>query len=91
MRIALPKTAKIIKQSELEKMCPRNPDNYTAADGHGSDNEWLGLQAALAGYDAIEVDGKSSRHFSYGKGYMVILNRGICVVQKEDAKGHKIV
>jgi 8-oxo-dGTP pyrophosphatase MutT (NUDIX family) len=90
IRMALPKTAKIIKHSELEKLVPQAPDAFPKPDGHHKDDEWLGIQAALAGYDAIEVDGKSTRHRSYGKGYYVILNRGIVTVQKEDATGHVI-
>jgi hypothetical protein len=51
----------------------------------------MGVQAALAGYDAIVADGKlGARYGGYGKGFYVILNRSIVTVQEEDAKGHKI-
>jgi len=98
VRAALPRTAKVIKQSELEKLVPKCPKTFNKngnhatrnSDGHNDEDEWLGIQAALAGYDAIEVDGKSSRHYSYGKGYYVVPNRSILVVQEEDATGHNI-
>lgn len=90
VRCALPKTAKIIKQSELEKKVNDYPGDYKPGGGHQTIDQWLGVQAALAGYDAIHVDGNSSRHGSYGKGFYVILNRGAVVVQKEDASTHKI-
>ncbi len=91
VRIALPKNAKIIDQSELEKIVgPRPPGNFQAAGHHQPIDSWLGIQAALAGYDAIRVDGKSGRHYSYGKGFYAILNRSILTVQTEDAKGHVI-
>jgi len=101
IRIALPKTAKIIKQSELEKIAGSAPKDFQ--DGHHSSRTggladgWLGSHAALAGYDAIHVDGGSARHGTYGSksdynphDYHVILNRSILVVQKESAKGHVI-
>ena len=92
IRIALPKTAKIITQSELEKIIHDSPDDYH--DGkHSKHAGYQGAHAALAGYDAIWVDGKSrylGNNYGYGKGYYVILNRSICVVQKEDARGHVI-
>ncbi len=91
LRIALPKTAKIIKQSELEKMVPKQPDDAVKYGHHPRNQEWWGVQAALAGYDAIEVDGKSKAHGGYGKGYYVLLNRGIATVQETNAKtGHTI-
>ncbi len=93
IRIALPKTAKVIKASELEKMVATNPEafkGYRATGGKLPEEDWLGVQAALAGYDAIEVDGKSKRHGAYGKGFYSILNRSILVVQKESARGHVI-
>jgi ADP-ribose pyrophosphatase YjhB (NUDIX family) len=107
VRIALPKTAKIIKQSELEKIIGTqsgsygsktglHPDNFTATGGgHGSARSWAGIHAALAGYDAIHVDGNSSMQGNYGnrskkadEGFYVILNRSVLTVQKESAKGH---
>lgn len=93
IRMALPKSAKIIKVSELEKAVPTNPaafKGYQAKGGKASYECWMGVQAALAGYDAIHADGVSSRHYSYGKGFYVILSRSILTVQKEDASGHKI-
>lgn len=91
IRMAIPKSAKIIKQSDLEMAVPNPPDAFTGqGGGHGKNDCWLGVHAALAGYDAIYVDGKSSRHSSYGTGFYVILNRGIVTVQKEDAKGYTI-
>jgi 8-oxo-dGTP pyrophosphatase MutT (NUDIX family) len=93
MRMALPKTAKIIKASELERLVPAAPAGFVGYSGKGGksrDECWLGVQAAIAGYDAIEVDGKSRRHGSYGKGFYVILNRSIVTVQQEDATGHVI-
>lgn len=99
IRMALPKDAKIIEESELERKVPSNPSGFSGyANGNGSSAEcWMGVQAALAGYDAIHVDGKSSRHGSYGNsmrlvdgGFYVILNRGILTVQGTNAKGHVI-
>ena len=86
LRIALPKTAKIIKQSELEKLVPKEPPGAVGYGHHPRNQEWWGVQAALAGYDAIHVDGKSNAHGSYGKNYYVILNRGAVVVQETKAK-----
>lgn len=94
IRMALPKSAKIVKVSDLEKAVTGNPSEYRTpygAGSGGSEENWMGIQAALAGYDAIYVDGKSSRHYSYGKGFYVILNRSIVTVQKEaPAKGYRI-
>ncbi len=93
LRIAIPKTARIIKQSDLEKAAPQPPKDFAGYSGNGGHRNyecWWGVQAALAGYDAIEVDGKSIHHYGYGKGFYVLLNRGIAVVQKENASGHKI-
>jgi 8-oxo-dGTP pyrophosphatase MutT (NUDIX family) len=84
LRIALPRDAKIIKESELEKAVPQNPAafaGYQATGGKLPRECWLGVQAALAGYDAIAVDGKSAYHGSYGDGFYVILNRSIATVQ----------
>jgi ADP-ribose pyrophosphatase YjhB (NUDIX family) len=95
VRIALPKTAKIIKQSDLEKMVPQEPSGFSTTSHHNYNDQWLGVQAAIAGYDAIHVEGGSGRHGNYGSigtgnDFYVILNRGICVVQKEDASTHVI-
>lgn len=93
VRMALPKSAKIIKASELEQKVKTNPSafaGYAYNGGHSPAECWLGVQAAMAGYDAIHVDGQSKRHGSYGKGFYVILNRSILTVQKEDANGHMI-
>jgi ADP-ribose pyrophosphatase YjhB (NUDIX family) len=91
MRIAIPKTAKIVKQSELERNIQGKPDAFDDASGAGTASEnWHGVHAALAGYDAIHVDGNSKRHGNYGEGFYIILNRSICTVQKEDAHGHMI-
>jgi hypothetical protein len=54
--------------------------------GHTPKDDWLGVQAALAGYDAIYVDGTQDRHPVYGKGFYVVLNRSIVTVQKENEK-----
>ena len=89
IRMALPKTAKIIKVSELEKLVPKCPDDFVGyANGKGKDRDecWLGVQAALAGYDAIHQDGNSRRHGAYGKDFYVILNRGALVCQETNAK-----
>ena len=98
MRIAIPKTAKIIKHSELEKLVPECPKDYKGyGGGHNPKECWLGVQAALAGYDVIEIDGNSARHANYGSprsrppsAFHVILNRSILVVQQENAKGYTI-
>lgn len=87
LRIALPKTAKIIKQSELEKKVPQHPEAYSPGKTHHEWSHcWQGIQAALAGYDAIYVDGKSVPHGSYGRGFYVILNRGIVTVQDKNVQ-----
>ena len=94
LRIALPKTAKIVNISELEQKVPTNPaafKSYWATGGKAAYECWMGVQAALAGYDAVYVDGKSSRHGSYGKGFYVILNRSILTVQdKSPPNGYTI-
>jgi predicted RNA-binding protein YlxR (DUF448 family) len=90
MRMAIPKTAKIIEQSELERQVGSPPPNFNKTGHHSSRDAWLGHQATLAGYDAIKIDGQSGRHGSYGRGFYVILNRSIVTVQKESAKGHVI-
>jgi 8-oxo-dGTP pyrophosphatase MutT (NUDIX family) len=95
LRMALPKDAKIIKESELEKAVPSNPVGFKGYShtpyGKAADECWRGVQAALAGYDAIEVDGKSSRYPGYGQGFYVILNRGIVTVQdKAPPAGYRI-
>lgn len=90
IRMAIPKSAKIIKQSELENLVGSPPSTYSNPSHHSSSDSWLGVQATLAGYDAIHVDGNGHRHGSYGMGFYVILNRGIVTVQKESAKGHII-
>jgi 8-oxo-dGTP pyrophosphatase MutT (NUDIX family) len=91
LRIALPKTAKIIKQSDLERMVPREPADSLTYGHHPRNQEWWGVQATLAGYDAIEVDGKSKQHGSYGTGYYVVLNRSVAIVQDKNApQGYKI-
>lgn len=99
VRAALPKTAKIVQQSDLETLVPARPvasKHGTGGAGTHTEN-WRGVQAALAGFDAIHVDGKSPTHGSYGnrtrsetEGFYIILNRSILTVQKEDAKGHVI-
>jgi ADP-ribose pyrophosphatase YjhB (NUDIX family) len=95
IRMALPKTAKIITFAELEKKVPKAPElfknNGYEAGGSGSVTEcWRGVQAALAGYDAIVQDGNSVSHRHYGTNFHIILNRSILVVQEEDAAGHRI-
>ncbi len=91
IRMAIPKTAKIIKQSELEaKVGSSAPRGYSNTSHHNRTDSWLGVHAALAGYDAIHVDGNSGRHGSYGRNFYVVLNRSIVTVQKESAKGHVI-
>lgn len=76
MRIALPKNAKIVKFTELKSVVNSYPSGYEAPSGKSETDYWRGIHAALAGYDAIHVDGDG-----YGKGYYVILNRGILTVQ----------
>jgi SPP1 gp7 family putative phage head morphogenesis protein len=91
VRIALPKDAKIIKHSELEAKVGVQPSNYTTHHNrHNEQDAWLGVQAVLAGYDAIHIDGRSSRHGDYGQGFYVILNRSVVTIQRESAKGHVI-
>lgn len=98
LRMAIPKSAKIIEQSELEKKVRGTPRGFQGySGGHGANSCWPGVQAALAGYDAIHIDGNSSRHGTYGndnrrkdEGFYIILNRSIVTVQKEDAMGHRI-
>lgn len=93
IRMALPKTAKIIKASELEKAVPNAPDKFKAYQNNGGKESrecWMGVQAALAGYDAIHADKAKSSHKNYGDDFYIILNRGVLVVQKEGAKGHVI-
>lgn len=93
IRMALPKTAKIIKIGDLEKKVKDHPAVFQGfANGNGSSLEcWMGTQAALAGYDAIHVDGSQTlRHSGYGIGFYIVLNRGVLVVQKEDASNHVI-
>ncbi len=85
MRMALPKTAKIINVDELERMVPGNPDlfkGYARRGGKAAAECWMGVQAVLAGYDAIYVNGRSRRYGTYGRGFYVILNRGIMTVQE---------
>ncbi len=95
IRMALPKTAKIIKVSDLEKAVPTNPkafEGYQNKGGKQSYECWMGVQAALAGYDAIFNDDQpGTRHRGYGKGFYVVLNRSALVVQETNAKsGHRI-
>ena len=94
VRMALPKDARIVKVSELEAKVPNHPDLFSgySAAGSGSRSEcWRGVQAALAGYDAIHMDGGSLSHSNYGVGFYVVLNRSKLVVQEEDATGHQII
>lgn len=86
LRMAIPKTAKIVKFSELERQVPRAPGMFTdQGSTSGPTRNWRGVQAALAGYDAIHMDKPG-----YGKDFYVVLNRGVVTVQKEDASGHVI-
>lgn len=86
IRMALPKTAKIVKFSELKRKTPSHPKNYTVPIGKSRTDYWRGIHAALAGYDAIEVDATYN-----GNSYYVILNRGILTVQdKAPSKGYRI-
>ena len=96
--MAIPKTAKIVKASDLMKAVQdkhgnrSNPDTfkgYQYAGGKAPDKCWMGVQAVLAGYDAIQLDDNATWQ-SHERGYYVILNRSIIVAQKEDAKGHVI-
>lgn len=89
LRIAIPKDAKIIKSSELRRVAPTAPGAFSGYQNPGGKNAnqcWLGVHAALAGYDAIKVDtgAPGENH------YYVILNRSKVTVQKEDAAGHTI-
>jgi 8-oxo-dGTP pyrophosphatase MutT (NUDIX family) len=89
VRMAIPKSAKIITVAELQRQVKDPPEkftNYSAVGGHTPKDDWLGVQAALAGYDAIYVDGTQDRHPVYGKGFYVVLNRSIVTVQKENEK-----
>ncbi len=95
LRIALPKTAKIIKVSELEKAVPNAPKQWEGYQNKGGKQNyecWMGVQAALAGYDAIQNDNApGGRHRNHIKGCYVILNRSILIVQKTNAKsGYRI-
>ncbi len=87
LRIAIPKTAKIVKYSELQRKCPNAPEAFSGASGsgHTKSQDWRGVQATLAGYDAIHVD-----NLGYGHGFYVLLNRSIATVQSTDAKGYTI-
>ena len=89
LRMAIPKTAKIVKASELKSAVPTNPELFKGYyAGKVPDQCWRGVQAALSGYDVIHVDRTSGG--SVDEGYYVILNRGIITVQEEDATGHLI-
>lgn len=93
LRIAIPKTAKIIKVSELERLVPKEPEafkGYQSVGGKQARKCWLGVQAALAGYDVIENDKRASWG-SWDNKYLIILNRSIVAVQKENAQGHQII
>jgi ADP-ribose pyrophosphatase YjhB (NUDIX family) len=80
MRIALPKTAKVVKFAALKDATGASaPGGYKTPAGKNPADYWRGVHAALAGYDAIHVDDPSR----YGHGYYVILNRSILTVQKE--------
>lgn len=85
LRMAIPKTAKIVKFSELEKQVPHAPPDFKdhGPSSYNSNPDWRGIQAVLAGYDAIHMD-----KLGYGHDFYVILNRGVVTVQKEDATGH---
>lgn len=87
IRIAMPKTAKIIKFSELKNHTGRShPNAYKVPSGKSKTDYWRGIHAALAGYDAIEIDNSYN-----GNAYYVILNRGILTVQdKAPPKGYQI-
>ena len=98
MRMALPKTAKIISAAELQRKVPKPPPGVSKSCCNGSDDSnWWGVQATLAGYDAIHVDRPTPAQGTYGckqnyqpQDFHIILNRGALVVQREDAKGHII-
>lgn len=93
IRMALAKDAKIITEKELRDKVPKCPPGYRTRGGNGTnEEEWMGVQAALAGYDAIVKQDyqPANGHHDYGNGFYVILNRGALVVQKEDGRGHTI-
>jgi len=90
IRMALPKTARVIEESELEAKVGSPPYGYDSGGAWSGREAWLGVHAALAGYDAIRVDGHSKVHGVYGKDFYVVLNRSILKVQRESAKGYKI-
>lgn len=85
IRMALPKTARIVNYSDLMGKIRNKPDDFHAK-GTTSDSydNWRGVIAAAAGYDAIRVDGQGN------DGYHVILNRSILTVQRESANNHVI-
>jgi hypothetical protein len=56
---------------------------------HSSDRSSRREFLRLAGF-VSGVAGLAQRHGSYGKGFYVVLNRGVVTVQKEDATGHVI-
>jgi ADP-ribose pyrophosphatase YjhB (NUDIX family) len=87
LRMAIPKDAKIVKFSELQRQVPHAPPDFTdhGPSSYNSNDDWRGMHAALAGYDAIHMD-----NHGYGHEFYVILNRGVVTVQKEDATGHVI-
>jgi ADP-ribose pyrophosphatase YjhB (NUDIX family) len=87
LRMAIPKDAKIVKFSELQSKVPHAPPDFTdhGPSSYNSNDDWRGMHAALAGYDAIHMD-----NHGYGHDFYVILNRGVVTVQKEDATGHII-
>lgn len=86
IRIAMPKSAKIVKYSELKRSVSGHPDDYTVPSGKSKGDYWKGIHAALAGYDAIEVDDSYN-----GNSYYVLLNRSILTVQdKAPPKGYSI-
>ena len=77
IRIALPKSAKIAKFTDLKAATPNSPNGYEVPPGKNATNYWRGVHAALAGYDAIHVNLPGR----YGDGYYVILNRSVLTVQ----------
>jgi ADP-ribose pyrophosphatase YjhB (NUDIX family) len=87
LRMAIPKDAKIVKFSELQSKVPHAPPDFTdhGPSSYNSNDDWRGMHAALAGYDAIHMD-----NHGYGHDFYVILNRGVVTVQREDATGHVI-
>ena len=82
MRLALPKTAKIVKFSDLKKNTLSHPKHYQVPPYKDKTDYWRGVHAALAGYDAIEVDNSYN-----GNKYYVILNRSILTVQSNNSPG----